>query len=135
MDPPTYIFLSLETSTRMFGGRLWEIRKYGGGSMDIIRKAIFLGLGAIAMTQDKAESIVDELIKKGEIASSERYKTIDRLLREADNQQKQVQDRLSETVEKAILKMGLPTKRDLDEIKDTLKRIELKLTITENKTI
>ncbi|MHB8110732.1 MAG: phasin family protein [Syntrophorhabdaceae bacterium] len=103
--------------------------------MDIIRKAIFLGLGAIAMTQDKAESIVDELIKKGEIASSERYKTIDRLLREADNQQKQVQDRLSETVEKAILKMGLPTKRDLDEIKDTLKRIELKLTITENKTI
>ena len=103
--------------------------------MDIIRKAIFLGLGAIAMTQDKAESIVDELIKKGEIASSERYKTIDRLLREADSQQKQVQDRLSETVEKAILKMGLPTKRDLDEIKDTLKRIELKLTITENKTI
>jgi polyhydroxyalkanoate synthesis regulator phasin len=56
--------------------------------MDIFRKAIFLGLGAIAMTQDKAEAFVDELIKKGEVASSERYKTIDKLLKEADRQQK-----------------------------------------------
>ncbi|MEN6616715.1 MAG: hypothetical protein ABFD12_09175 [Syntrophorhabdus sp.] len=103
--------------------------------MDIIRKAIFLGLGAIAMTQEKAESIVDELIKKGEVASSEKYKTIDRLLKEADNQQKQFQDKMNETVENAILKMGLPTKKDIDEIKEILKRIELKMTLTETKHV
>ena len=96
--------------------------------MDIFRKAIFLGLGAIAMTQEKAEEFVDELIKKGEVASTERYKAVDKLLKEADKQQKEFQDKVSESVQKAIANMGLPNKKDWDEVKETLKRIEMRLT-------
>ncbi|MBP1749596.1 MAG: Polyhydroxyalkanoate synthesis regulator phasin [Deltaproteobacteria bacterium] len=101
--------------------------------MDILRKAIFFGLGAIAMTQEKAESIVDELIKKGEVASTERYKTIDKLLKEADKQQKEFQDKVNDTVQKTIANMGLPTKKDWDDMRETLKRIEMRLTTTERK--
>jgi len=54
--------------------------------MDIIRKAVYMGLGAISMTKDKAEELVDDLIKRGEVASAERDKTINKLLKEADNQ-------------------------------------------------
>ena len=96
--------------------------------MDIFRKAIFLGLGAIAMTQEKAEEFVDELIKKGEVASTERYKAVDKLLKEADKQQKEFQDKVSESVQKTIANMGLPTKKDWDEMKEVLKRIEMRLT-------
>lgn len=101
--------------------------------MDILRKAIFFGLGAIAITREKAESLVDELIKKGEVASSERYKMIDNLLKEADRQQQQFQDRVKATVQSTIADMGLPTKKDWDDMRETLKRIEMKLTITERK--
>jgi polyhydroxyalkanoate synthesis regulator phasin len=96
--------------------------------MDIFRKAIFFGLGAIAMTQEKAEEFVDELIKKGEVASTERYKAVDKLLKEADKQQKEFQDKVSESVQKTITNMGLPTKKDWDEVKEALKRIEMRLT-------
>ena len=96
--------------------------------MDIFRKAIFFGLGAIAMTQEKAEEFVDELIKKGEMASTERYKAVDKLLKEADKQQKEFQDKVSESVQKTITNMGLPTKKDWDEVKEALKRIEMRLT-------
>ena len=96
--------------------------------MDIFRKVIFFGLGAIAMTQEKAEEFVDELIKKGEVASTERYKAVDKLLKEADKQQKEFQDKVSESVQKTIANMGLPTKKDWDEVKETLKRIEMRLT-------
>ena len=101
--------------------------------MDIFRKAIFLGLGAIALTQEKAEALVDELIKKGEVASAERYKAVDRLLKEADRQQKEFQDKVNETVKKTIQSMGLPTKAEWDEMRETLKRIEMRLTMTERK--
>lgn len=101
--------------------------------MDILKKAIFLGLGAIAMTQEKAEALVDELIKKGEVASAEKYKAVDKLLKEADRQQKEFQDRVNETVQKTIANMGLPTKSDWEDIKDTLKRIETRLAMTEKK--
>ncbi len=99
--------------------------------MDIVKKAIFLGLGAIVMTQEKAEALVDELIKKGEVASTERYKAVDKLLKEADRQQKEFQDRVNETVRKTIAGMGLPTKSDWDDMSETLKRIEARLAATE----
>lgn len=96
--------------------------------MDILRKAIFLGLGAITITREKAEAMVDELIKKGEVASAERYTAIDKLLKEADAQQRQFQDKVNAAVQKTIAEIGLPTKKDWDEVKEALKRIEMRLT-------
>lgn len=96
--------------------------------MDILRKAIFLGLGAITITREKAEAMVDELIKKGEVASVERYTTIDKLLKEADAQQRQFQDKINQSVQKTVAEMGLPTRKDWDEVKEALKRIEMRLT-------
>ncbi|HOC46811.1 MAG: hypothetical protein PHT96_01060 [Syntrophorhabdaceae bacterium] len=96
--------------------------------MDILRKAIFLGLGAITITREKAEAMVDELIKKGEVASAERYTTIDKLLKEADAQQRQFQDKINQSVQKTVAEMGLPTRKDWDEVKEALKRIEMRLT-------
>ncbi len=96
--------------------------------MDILRKAIFLGLGVITITREKAEAMVDELIKKGEVASAERYTTIDKLLKEADAQQRQFQDKINQSVQKTVAEMGLPTRKDWDEVKEALKRIEMRLT-------
>ncbi len=101
--------------------------------MDIIRKAVFMGLGAITMTKDKAEELVDDLIKRGEVASAERFKTIDKLLKEADKQEKEFQHKVSEAVQKVIVEMGLPTRKDLEEIGKTLKKIEAKMSSAEKK--
>jgi len=104
-----------------------------GGNMDIIRKAVYMGLGAISMTKDKAEELVDDLIKRGEVASAERYKTIDKLLKEADNQEKEFQRKVSAAVQKVIVEMGLPTRKDLEDIGETLKKIEAKMSSPEKK--
>jgi polyhydroxyalkanoate synthesis regulator phasin len=101
--------------------------------MDIIRKAVFMGLGAISLTKDKAEELVDDLIKRGEVASSERFKTIDRILKEADKQEKEFQHKVSAAVQKVIVEMGLPTRKDLEEIGKTLKKIEAKMSSAEKK--
>ena len=45
--------------------------------MDIIRRAVLLGLGVISLTKEKAEDMVDDLIKRGEVASGERFKVVD----------------------------------------------------------
>ncbi len=101
--------------------------------MDIIRKAVFLGLGAISLTKDKADEIVDDLIKRGEVASAERFKTVDRLLKEADKQEKELQRRIDSTVQKVVADMGLATRRDLEEIAETLKKIEARMPFSEKK--
>jgi polyhydroxyalkanoate synthesis regulator phasin len=101
--------------------------------MDIIRRAVLLGLGAISLTKEKAEEVVDDLVKRGEISSGERFKTVDRLLKEAEKQEKELEQKIAGTVQKIVADMGLPTKKDLEEISKTLKKIESKISAPEKK--
>jgi polyhydroxyalkanoate synthesis regulator phasin len=101
--------------------------------MDIIRKAVLLGMGVISLTKDKAEEVVDDLIKRGEIASTEKFKTVDTLLKEADKQEKELQRKILGAVQKVVADMGLPTRKDMEEIAETLKKIESKISSSEKK--
>jgi len=89
--------------------------------MEIIRKAMLLGLGVLSLTKEKAEEMVDELIKRGEVSGEEKFKMVGQLLKEAEKQEEQLTGKINETVQKVIAKMGLATKKDLEDI---LKRLE-----------
>mgnify|MGYP000969159565 CR=1 FL=1 len=43
--------------------------------MDVVKKAMLLGLGVISLTKEKAEEAVDDLIKRGE-ATLKKYNDI-----------------------------------------------------------
>lgn len=101
--------------------------------MDIIRRAVLLGLGVISLTKEKAEEVVDDLVKRGEVASGERFKAVDTLLKEVDKQEKVLEQKIAGTVQKVVADMGLPTKKDLEEIASTLKKIESKISSPEKK--
>ena len=101
--------------------------------MDILRKTMFLGLGLISLTKEKAESMVDELVKRGEVESHDKFKAVDSLLKEAEKQEEEFTHKISGTVRKAMNDLGLPTKKDLDEVLKTLKSIEQKLSSTDEK--
>ncbi|MCH7948026.1 MAG: phasin family protein [candidate division Zixibacteria bacterium] len=56
----------------------------GKYQMSILKNTILASLGALQVTKEKATRIIDELIKKGELDSSERKKAIMELLKKAD---------------------------------------------------
>jgi polyhydroxyalkanoate synthesis regulator phasin len=101
--------------------------------MDIIKKTMLLGLGLVSLTKEKAEGMVDELVRRGEVASQDRYKAVDSLLKEAEKQEEEFTRKMAGTVHKVMADLGLPTKKDLDEILRTLKSIEQKLSSTDTK--
>ncbi|AWB11067.1 Polyhydroxyalkanoate synthesis regulator phasin [Thermodesulfobium acidiphilum] len=94
--------------------------------MDLINKALLMGLGVMDITRERAEKLVDELVKRGEIAKEEKYKVVDKLLKHIDKQEKELTQKVSETVKKTISEMGLPTKDDMDKILKRLDEIEKK---------
>jgi len=101
--------------------------------MDIIRRALLLGFGVISLTKEKAEELVDDLIRRGEVASGEKFKAVDGLLKQAEKQEKELERKIAGTVQKVVADMGLPTKKDLEEISTTLKKIESKISVPEKK--
>ena len=95
--------------------------------MDIVKKAMLLGLGVISLTKEKAEEVVDDLIKRGEVSREERFKMVDKLLKEAEKQEEELTGKISEIVQKAITKIGLATKKDLEDILKRLEEIEKRI--------
>jgi len=95
--------------------------------MDVIRKAMLLGLGLFSLTKEKAEEFVDDLIKRGEVTREERFKVVDKLLEQAEKQERELVGKISETVQKVITDLGLPTKKELDEISKRLEEIEKRI--------
>lgn len=71
-----------------------SIIEKGNRGMKAINNAILAGLGAISLTREKAEEIVDTLIKKGELARGDRKMAVEDLITKAEDQAKKFSDTL-----------------------------------------
>jgi polyhydroxyalkanoate synthesis regulator phasin len=96
----------------------------GSTNMDTIRKAMLLGLGAISLTKEKAEEIIDDLVSRGEVSRKDQNEMVDRLLKEAEAQKDELERKVATTVQKAMDDLGLPTQKDFKGIVRRLEEIE-----------
>ncbi|MFH1007668.1 MAG: phasin family protein [Candidatus Latescibacterota bacterium] len=83
---------------------------------NLIQKALFAGLGALALTKDKAEELVDDLIKRGEVASEERSRIVHDLLGKAEETKKEWTEKVEHMVQDTVGKLGIPTKSQWDAL-------------------
>ena len=87
---------------------------------DIFEKTLYLGLGIISMTKDKAEEIIGELVEKGKMSEDQSAKAVKDLMNRAEKERKALDNRLNESIEKAIKRMHLATRNDIEEINKKL---------------
>lgn len=79
---------------------------------DIVRNAVLAGFGV----QEKVKEFIDELVKKGELNESQGAKLVKEWAETADKTGEQLTKSLSEAVTKAMEKMNLPTKDDIEKL-------------------
>jgi polyhydroxyalkanoate synthesis regulator phasin len=92
--------------------------------MDAMRKAMLLGLGALSLTKEKAETIADDLVKRGEMKEKDRGKLVKKLLQGGEAQKQLVEDKVTAVVQKTMADMGLPSQKDFKNIVRRLDGIE-----------
>ncbi len=88
---------------------------------DLFRKGYLVGLGLASLTREKVEEVVDELVRRGEVAEKDRPRVIDDMITRMRDEQKRLTNMLRETAQKAVVEMGVPTRQQVDEL---LKRVE-----------
>ena len=91
---------------------------------DIIEKGLFLGLGALALTREKAEVLVNELIEKGKLTREDSKNVIDELMSRAEDEKKALEERIDKALDSAVERLSLATTKDIDQLKKQLKKIE-----------
>jgi len=96
---------------------------------NLIKKAMFTGIGLALKTKDEVEDLAEELVKKGEVSEKEGKKFLDELQERYDDAQNKLEQRVENIVKKLIKKADLVT---TDELKGLKKEIrELKKAVSE----
>ena len=93
----------------------------------MLKQMLYAGIGLAAVTKEKAEEVISELIKKGEMSSEEGKDLLNALMVRIQEESDRLKDKVNQQVEQAISSMNLVRKSDLDEVLQRLEKLEKKL--------
>ncbi|MBT9139170.1 MAG: hypothetical protein DDT31_01751 [Syntrophomonadaceae bacterium] len=91
---------------------------------DVLKKVFNLGLGAIVITKEKAEEVVKELVKKGEVGEEESRKLVNKLIEKGQESRKEMQTQIEKTVKGVIEKLDISTRSELEGLKSEIERLK-----------
>ena len=94
---------------------------------DLLKKAISLGWGLTLMSKEKIESIVDDLVKRGELAPSESKQLVEKLIERGSEEQSKFKELVNEQVRSALQNMGLATAKEVEELTRRVAELEIQL--------
>ncbi|MFZ5980445.1 MAG: polyhydroxyalkanoate synthesis regulator DNA-binding domain-containing protein [Candidatus Zixiibacteriota bacterium] len=99
----------------------------GDKSMSLLKNTVLASIGVIQVTKAKAEKIIDDLIKKGELDKSSRKKAVMELLEKAEKSTADFRARLAKEADKAQKGVSKLT-RELNWARQTdVKKLEEKV--------
>ena len=89
-----------------------EIGRFTMSVFDIIRSAMLAGLGM----QEKVKEFIDDLVKKGELSETQGAKLVKEWSEKAEKSTEDLSKSLNEAVTRAVDKIRISTKEDLDKL-------------------
>jgi poly(hydroxyalkanoate) granule-associated protein len=98
-------------------------KEAGSTFLELLRKVMLAGVGAVAMSRDETEQFVNKLVERGELAQKDGEK----LLRDVQarlhisrpdvgEQAEKVTSRAQQGMEEFLNRLNIPSKRDIDEL-------------------
>ena len=120
---------------------LAQIISLGGEkSMSILKNTVLASIGAFQVTKAKAEQIIDDLIKKGDLQESDRKKAVMELLDKAEKSTAKFAERVSKEAGKvrtevtnAVAKLNLAKQSDLKALEAKIDKLTKSLSALEKK--
>ena len=111
-----------------------KIIKLGGeGIMDFFEKAALAGLGLFDLTTEKVEKIVDELIKRGEVAKGDKAKIVKSVVEGHKERTEKIKAKIDERIKKAVEKIKSLEKEELSELHNKIDKLAKTLESLEKK--
>lgn len=99
--------------------------------VDMVRKVLLASIGAVALTQEEVEKVVNKLIERGEIAEKDGRKLVKDLMerrrKKATEVQAETEDEFQKRMEDVLARMNIASKSDIDSINRKLTTLSKKL--------
>jgi polyhydroxyalkanoate synthesis regulator phasin len=98
-----------------------------------ITKLGLIGAGLWAITEDKINDLVIELVDKGDMSKEEGKKVIQDMLEERKKQKTDLEKKISEKIQESISKTDVFTKKDKHELETRIDILEKEIERIKNK--
>jgi len=95
--------------------------------IELFEKTLLAGMGALSLTQQKAEELVDELKSRLDLSEDKGRELLERLQNMAKENQKKLEDLAQEEVRKACDRIGVATDEDLKALTKKIQKLEKEL--------
>ena len=90
---------------------------------NILEKSVYLGLGILSMTRERAEEIIDDLVERGKVSKDESAKAVRDLMDRVENEKRSLEKKINSMVKDTIKRMHLATRHDIDALNKKLDKI------------
>ena len=95
--------------------------------IELIEKTLLTGLGALSISQKKAEELVCELKERLNLSEEEGKKLLEKLQQTAKENQSKLESVAQDEVKKAFERMGVVTEEEFNSLKKKVDALEKKL--------
>jgi len=104
------------------------------GVREAVEQAIFVAVGAAALTRERAEAIVSDLVRRGQLGEDEGRITVDRLMeraRDASGGASGLVGKIEGGVQGVLREFGIAQRDDLAEVDQRISDLEHRIRLLE----
>ena len=102
-----------------------------GGVRDVAEELFFAGVGAVALTKDRADELVDELTRRGRMTRAEATDLVADVTARWRGEAGRFGERASSGLAGVVRELGLVTRREWEELELRLAQLEHRLRLVE----
>jgi polyhydroxyalkanoate synthesis regulator phasin len=95
--------------------------------VELIKKAIYTGLGLAVLTKEKAEELVKELTQQAKLSEQEGKDLFDSLIKHSDQARVDFQTRLDEAVVAVVNRLHLATKDEVASLRSKVEELSARI--------
>ena len=95
--------------------------------LEIVEKTLLAGIGALSLTQKKAEEVIDDLKQRLNLTEDEGKNLLDKLQDAAKENQQKLEDLACEEVKKACERVGVVTEEEFSKLQKKVDHLEKQL--------
>jgi polyhydroxyalkanoate synthesis regulator phasin len=92
--------------------------------LDFLKRTIWISVGLAAMTAEKIDETVREIVKKGHLTEKEGKELIVDLVEKSKKARKDLGERVEGMVQDTLQRLKIPTRKEVDELKAKIEQLE-----------
>lgn len=95
--------------------------------IELIKKAMFTGIGLAALTKDKVEELAQDFIEQGKMSEKEGEKLVDDIMKRSRESQQELTGQIDKLVREGLEKMNLAKMSDMERLQDEIAELKQRI--------